>query len=166
MQFVEYEKWLSEEAAKVVLEPTSTTIGPYATPTSQPNKAPWQTELTVVFDDGMFFRICENWYRRKSVLGGAGFRGHFSFHYGPANPDTDEEGVPLRSKAYPATIRIDQDDRIGCHLHYNGEDHVPQSRVQNFRISDADMFDFIRAVQAHRANGDSFHEIMKFTVTP
>jgi hypothetical protein len=166
MRFVEYERWLTGETSKLIFEPSSTVIGLYSTPTIQPNNAPWQTELTVVFSDGKFFRVCETWYRRKGSPGGGGYRGHFSFHYGPANPSCDSEGVPTRSKDYPAIIRIDEDDRIGPHLHFAGENHIPQRRVQNLRISDADMFDFIRAVQTHRANGEGFDKILKFTVNP
>jgi hypothetical protein len=108
--------------------------------------------------------IAEHWYKRKSGLGGAGYRNGFSFHYGPANPQVDDEGVPLRSNSYPAIIRIDQDDRIGPHLHFHGENHIPQERVQSLRISDVDMFDFIQAVLTHRKNGESFDKIMKFKV--
>jgi hypothetical protein len=107
----------------------------------------------------------ENWYRRGSNLGGGGYRNAFSFHYGPANPSKDSEGIPLHSEAHPAIIRIDQDDRIGPHIHYGGEDHIPQARVRNLRISDVDPFQFIRAVVEHRQSGERFDKILGFMVT-
>jgi hypothetical protein len=123
-------------------------------------------EWTVLFDDGFYLRLVENWYRRSASFGGGGIRKAFSFHYGPTNPDKDDEGVPLYSDKYPAIIRIDEDtDSRGPHLHYNGEDHVPQARVQNLRISDADPFQFIKTVIEHRRSHQRFDRIMRFTVT-
>lgn len=165
MHFPEYEKWLTDQVAGIALEQGCVGIGPYATPTVTPNKPPWQMEWTVIFPDGLYFRVKENWFRRGSHLGGGGYRKQFSFHYGPANPATDAEGLPMPSAAYPATIRIDQDDRIGPHIHFEGEDHIPQRRVRNLRISDADAFDFIRAVIEHRITHDKFDKIMQFMVT-
>ncbi len=76
----------------------------------------------------------------------------------------------MNSDAYPAVIRIDQDaDWRGPHLHFDGEDHIAQSRVKNLRISDVDPFLFIRAVMEHRRSGDRFDNILRFDgdkVTP
>ncbi|MGP8174069.1 MAG: hypothetical protein ACLP7O_05925 [Terracidiphilus sp.] len=165
MRFPEYAKWLAEQVANTALEESCVQIGPLATPTVTPDKPPWQMEWTVFFKDGLFFRIVENWYRRASSLGGVGYRKHFSFHYGPANPERDAEGIPLRSESYPAIIRIDQDDQTGPHLHYGGEDHIPQHRVKNLRISDAEPFEFIKAVMEHRRSHESLDKIMRFKVT-
>jgi hypothetical protein len=165
MRFSEYDRWFSEEVNRISLEPSCKQVGPFVTPTASPNKPPWQTEWTVLFGDDSYFRVVENWYRRKATLGGTGYREAFSFHYGPTNPDADADGVPLRSPQYPAIIRIDQDDLNGPHLHYNGEDHIPQARVSNLRITDAELFNFIRAVQANRTSGKRFDEILGFKVT-
>jgi len=51
-------------------------------------------------------------------------------------------------------------------MHYNGEDHIQQSRVLGFHISNADLFAFIDAVQRHRNGGESLDQIFNFTVTP
>lgn len=166
MHFAEYEKWFSEEAARVVLEPNCTQVGPFVTPTVWPNGAPWQADWTVLFNDGFYFRVVENFFRRKTILGAGGYRAAFSFHYGPTNPVADCDGVPLRSPQYPAIIRIDQDEVCGPHLHYSGEDHILQARVLNLRISDSDMFEFIRAVIEHRSSKKRFDQIIGFTVKP
>jgi hypothetical protein len=165
MKFAEYDQWFWAEADEFVWDASCVQIGPYVTPTVTPNKPPWKMEWTVLFGDGFYLRVVENWYRRSTSLGGTGVRKAFSFHYGPTNPTKDDEGVPLYSDQYPAIIRIDQDtDGRSSHLHYNGEDHVPQTRVQNLRISDADPFHFIRAVIEHRRSHQSFDQIMRFTV--
>lgn len=166
MHFPEYVTWLEEQVAETALDQGCIQIGPFATPTVTPNKPPWKFEWTVLFQDGHYFRIVENWYRRSSNLGGKGYRSAFSFHYGPTNPATNDEGVPLPGREYPAIIRIDQDaDWRGPHLHFGGEDHIPQGRVQNLRISDVDPFEFISAVIEHRRSNEGFDKIMRFTVT-
>jgi hypothetical protein len=165
MRFPEYAAWLAEQVDSTVLEQGCVQIGPFATETVTPNKPPWQMEWTILFEDGLYLRVVENWYRRGSNLGGGGYRNAFSFHYGPANPSKDSEGIPLHSEAHPAIIRIDQDDRIGPHIHYGGEDHIPQARVRNLRISDVDPFQFIRAVVEHRQSGERFDKILGFMVT-
>lgn len=156
MLFSEYDTWFWEETNRITLESDCKSCGPFVTATVSPNRPPWKAEWTVLFRDGLYFRAVENWYRRKAALGGKGYREAFSFHYGPSNPDVDGDGVPLPSPQYPAIIRIDQDDRSGPHLHYGGEDHIPQSRVLNLRISDAEFFEFIRAVQRHRTTSKGF----------
>jgi hypothetical protein len=165
MTFSEYEEWLAEQTSGVLLDPRCVQIGPYATPTVAPNKPPWKLEWTVLFEDGFYFRVVENWYRRTASLGGRGYRKAFSFHYGPTNPAKDGEGVPLHSENYRAIIRIDQDaDWRGPHIHFDGEDHIPQGKVKNLRISDVDPFHFIQAVIEHRQSGDNFDKILRFTV--
>jgi hypothetical protein len=171
MLFTDYEKWLHEQYAKIVLGPQAVKAGsyveagPYCDPTILPNEPPWKMEWAVIFADGMSLRVTENWFKRKPMARGFGFRQHFSFHYGPANPTCDPHGIPIRSDAYPAIIRVDC-DRHGPHLHYQGDDHIPQSRVKKFRISDAEPFAFVRAVLEHRATGSEFHKILKFEVIP
>jgi hypothetical protein len=169
MHYGQYAMWLRQEHSKAVLElePHCVEAGPYLQCTIAPNKPPWQLLWVVKFADGNFLQITENWFRRRGRAigpGGVGYREHFSFHYGPANPLCDADGVPLRSKAYPAIFRIDC-DRFGPHLHFMGEDHVPQDRVKNFRISDAEPFEFFRSVLTHRATGKGFDSILQFQVT-
>jgi hypothetical protein len=166
MQFAEYDRWFWEQAGGFFFEQGCVPIGPYVTPTVAPNKPPWKAEWTVLFEDGFYFRVVENWFRRRTALGGRGERKAFSFHYGPTNPAKNDEGVPLYSDKYPALIRIDRDtDDRDSHMHYGGENHIPQARVQNLRISNVDPFWFIRAVIEHRRSQDSFDKIMRFTVT-
>ena len=164
MHYADYEQWLKREHSLIALDPKWVEVGPFLTPTISPNKPPWQMEWAIIFDDGLFFRVTENWFKRKS-LGGRGLRYHHSFHYGPANPQRSTEGIPNRSPAYPAIIRVDV-DRRGPHLHYGGNDHVPQSKVHGLDISNADPFIFAKAIIEHRQTGKDLAAIMKFTVTP
>jgi hypothetical protein len=120
----------------------------------------------VCFPDGKHIKIKESWWPRPIRHGGRGYRKHFAFHYGELNPLSDVDGFPLPDNGkFPPIIRID-DDAYGPHLHYNGEDHIPQSRVKGLYISSTDIFEFVRAVQRHRETGETFDTIMKFTVTP
>jgi hypothetical protein len=165
MKFTEYDHWFLEQAEGFIWDASCEHIGPYVTPTVTPDRPPWKAEWTVLFGDGFYFRVVENWYRRSANLGGRGVRKAFSFHYGPTNPVRDDEGTPLYSDDYQAIIRIDLDtDGRSAHLHYDGDDHIPQMRVQNLRISEVDPFRFIRAVVEHRSNHQSFDKIMGFTV--
>lgn len=165
MRFSAYEQWLLEQASGTPLEEGCISIGPFATPTP-PDQAPWEMDWTVLFANDHYIRIKEHWYRRGAHLGGVGYRKSFSFHYGPTNPDKDEDGIPLPSVAYPAIIRIDEDDDWrGPHMHFGGENHIPQSRVKGFSITRADMFDFIRAVMKHRETNEGFEIILDFAVT-
>ena len=169
MRYDDYSRWLGLEHSKAVLElqHDDVQVGPYLDCTVVPNKPPWQLKWTVKFSDGKFLRVTENWFRRRthgSIGGVFGTREHFSFPNGRANPICDADGHPERSNAFPAIFRIDC-DRHGPHLHFMGEDHIPQNRVSNFRIQDADPFQFFRAVLSHRASGEGFDTILGFQVT-
>jgi len=169
MRYGDYSRWLSQEHSKAILDlqPADVEVGPYFDCTVLPNKPPWQLNWAIKFPDGKFLRVTENWFRRKvpgSIAAVVGSREHFSFHYGLANPLCDADGLPIRSGAFPAIFRIDC-DKHGPHLHFMGEDHIPQSRVKNFRILDSDPFQFFRAVLSHRAIGDGFDSILGFQVT-
>jgi hypothetical protein len=165
MRFPEYEKWLLEQASCIPLEEGCTSIGPFATPTLV-NQAPWEMDWTVLFTDSHYLRVKEHWYRRGVHLGGVGYRRTFSFHYGPTNPDRDEDGIPLPSGEYPAIIRIDEDDDWrGPHMHFCGENHIPQTRVKGLPITRLDPFEFIRAVIKQRRTNAGFDNILGFKVT-
>ena len=163
MRYAEYDSWLQGEYSKITLEPNCIEAG-FLRPTVTPNKPPWQMKWAVIFGDGKYFCAIENWPSRSVKFGGAGYREHFSFHYGIANLARDSDGIPLRSPDYPAIFRIDQ-DRNGPHIHFGGKDHIGQDRVDGFTISDAEPFQFVQAVLQHRATGGSFDKIMQFTVT-
>lgn len=162
MHYTDYERWLEDQHSRCVLESSCTQVGPFCTPTVSPNRPPWQMKWAVIFDDGLFLRVTENWLTRKG-MGGRGLRHHHSFQYGQANPDRDEEGIPRRSPAYPTIIRIDF-DRYGPHLHYRGDDHIPQNRVKGLDIASIEPFTFVQAVMQHRKTGESFEQILNFTI--
>jgi hypothetical protein len=57
-------------------------------------------------------------------------------------------------------------DRTGPHIHYDGQDHIVQARVNGLDIDDLDLFDFMDAVRVNRVTGRPLHEILNFTVQP
>jgi hypothetical protein len=164
MLYTEYEAWFEGERNKLTLEARCTQVGPLwnVTPVSRP---PWQVNWCVRFTDNKHLKVKESWSPRSLRLGGRGFRRHFAFHYGDLNPASDANGFPLRDPTFLTTIRIDT-DAYGAHMHYEGRDHIYQQNVQGFNISNADLFEFIEAVQQHRNTGDPFHKILNFTVLP
>jgi hypothetical protein len=165
MRYTDYVTWFNGERNNLSVEPGSTQVGPIYVPTA-PNRPPWNLDWCLRFSDGKHIKLKERWWAKPTRLGGLGYRKHLAFHYGELNPVSDMQGFPVRdSLNFPPIIRIDS-DAYGPHMHYEGKDHIPQSKVQGFDISNADLFDFIRAVQEHRKTGDLFHKILNFTVLP
>ena len=167
MQYDEYEALLNRSCSQLKLEPHCIEIGPFCTPTTTtPNTAPWQMEWCVLFPDRMYLVVRENWWDVKGERRRIGYRKDFAFHYGPANPKRNHDGIPVRdNKKFPAVLRIDSDHK-GPHLHFNGEDHILQARVLNLSISQVDVFDFVRAVLKHRRSGKGFDRILGFEILP
>jgi hypothetical protein len=164
MHFDDYVNWLQREYEQISLEPNCIEIGPFyeASPGDRP---PWKLDWCIRFSDQKYLKIKERWLPRAARLGGGGFRHHFAFHYGDANPLCDLEGIPIQdNKRFATIIRIDNDP-YGPHIHFRGEDHIKQPRVIGLVISDADPFSFFRAVAAHRTTGQDFDEILQFKVT-
>jgi hypothetical protein len=163
MRYEEYVAWFDGEHKGLTFESGCTQVGPLFVPTPI-SKPPWKLDWCVRFSDGMHIKVKERWWPRPIKFGGRGYRKHFAFHYGEANPLSDADGFPLRDDKYRSIIRLDHDP-YGPHLHFGGEDHVFQTRVSGFDISNADLFEFVRAVQLHRETGEMFDKILKFTVT-
>ena len=159
----EYATWFWAEHAKYVLEQGAREVGPRLRPTSPCGPVPWQLKWAVLFDGGFYAQVTENYTPTK--FSGQGERKDFAFHYGQTPSSFDPNGFPIYQKrGLPATIRIDCDVPSGPHIHYNGEDHIEQSRVIGLNILKSDLFDFMEAVREHRKTGQPFHEILNFTV--
>jgi hypothetical protein len=169
MHYTDYGRRLLVEHATFAIEPAWVEIGPLHNPTILPSSPPWNMDWAILFPDGKYAYAKERWYPASiSRPRGAnwGHRQHFSFHYGTANPARDSRGIPLPDNIhFPAVIRIDK-DQWGPHLHFGGENHIPQTRIQGMTIEDADPFDFMRAVLEHRTTGANFDAVMNFQVTP
>jgi len=164
MRYADYVAWFEGERRKLSLESGCTQVGPLHVPTAF-TKPPWNLDWCLRFADGKHIKLKERWWARSARLGGLGYRKHFAFHYGELNPVSDMLGFPVRDAVkFPPIIRLDS-DAYEPHLHYNGEDHIYQPRVQGLHISDVDMFDFINAVHQHRKGGEPFDRLLKFTVT-
>jgi hypothetical protein len=167
MRLAEYEHWFQTEYSAITLGPHCTEAGPFIDWKVAPNKPPWKMEWAIIFDDGTFLRVTENWWRRKPPFqaNNMGVREHFSFQYGIAGSLRDQHGIPVRDNSCETFIRIDC-DIYGPHLHYGGDDHIHQSRVDGFHIASAEPFDFVRAILRHKETGEKLATIFNFTVRP
>jgi hypothetical protein len=165
----EYATWFWAEHAKYVLEQGARENGPRLRPTGSRGPVPWQLKWAVRFVDDYYAQVTENYTLTKFT--GQGERKDFAFHYGQTPTRSDPFGFPIyQNMGLPAIIRIDNhppyDLPYGPHLHYNGEAHIGQSRVDGLKILDCDLFQFMDAVNQHRKINKPFHEILNFTVQP
>jgi hypothetical protein len=168
MIFFQYAAWLKSERAAFQVDPAWSEIGPNYRPTRYPASPPWNMDWAIRFPDGYYAYVYERWYPAGQYVSGQpqrGYRKHFSFHYGPANPVLKPSGIPERSDLFPAIIRIDC-DRWGPHLHFLGQDHIDQASVDGMTIQDVCPFQFMRAVLEHRTTRASFDQIFRFAVKP
>ncbi|MGB8260834.1 MAG: hypothetical protein WCE75_10810 [Terracidiphilus sp.] len=159
------------EHAKYVLEEGAREVGPRLRPTGAFGPVPWQLKWAVLFRDGLYAQATENYILTK--FSGLGERKDFAFHYGQTPATFYPDGFPdYRKSGCSAIIRIDNHSPYdplsggGPHMHYNGEDHIGQSRVNGLDILNSDLFHFMDAVSEHRKTGRAFHEILNFTVQP
>ncbi len=116
----------------------------------------------MTYDDGMYICIREHYRQLSRMEGGGGRLQYFSYHYGPCGADRDEDGLPTRED--DCVLRIDIDWRIQRHAHYGGEDHIPEERLVGLDFGAITPFDFIRAVEEHRATSNPLHTILGFEV--
>jgi len=168
MHYLDYVSWLLAEHGRLVLETGTVEVGPLHNPTFAPSSPPWNMDWLVKFHDSHHVQIKERWFPETRVVprgANVGYRKHFSFHYGTTNPAVDVRGFPLRDpRNFPPIFRIDC-DRHGPHIHFHGNSHITQNRVQGLTIKNVDPFDFMKAVNEHRANaGKDFDAIMGFKV--
>jgi hypothetical protein len=163
MNFQEYEARLQAECDQIQLEPGCSVTGPFVNFTEHPDLPPWTFELYIFFSDGAYVRIWEMFGR---IAGNRtqGQRLQSSYHYGPVPARCDSQGLPLWSSSDPRVIRIDRDDWHGPHMHYGGEDHIPQNRVDNMVIEDMTLTVFLTAVLEHRASQRPLNEILRFRI--
>jgi hypothetical protein len=170
MNFPDYVTWLKTQRSLITFEPGCTHIGPLYGATALPDSPPWKMDWAVLFpNDNKFAYVYERWIQipgRLAGIGNLGYRQHFSFHYGPANPRRDKLGIPKRDGVhYPPTIRIDL-DKYNPHIHFRGEDHLQQTRIVGMAIANSDPFTFMKAVIEHRKAHADFDTILKFEVIP
>jgi len=130
-----------------LLEAGCTECCPFLGATQRPMTAPWTMDWAVLFNDGYYVRIKENY--RALPKSNAGERDHFSYHYGLQHTVKDSRGIPKTQGAPKPVLRIDV-DRNPPHIHMNGEDHIEQARVKGYIIKNADLVQFLRAVIEHR----------------
>jgi len=169
MEYAAYATLLGIQHALIVPEQGCVEIGPIHAPSSSiPQSPPWKMDWAVLFTDGKYAYLYERWMpvSPRIAAGRQGYRQHFSFHYGVANPQCGKYGIPKRDRInYPPIIRIDV-DKYNPHIHFRGEDHIQQDRVKGMTITSVDPFDFMRAVIAHRKTQSDFDSILNFQVAP
>jgi len=159
----DFENWFDVESEKVKLEGVVGQTGPFIRPTAGPGKPPWSVKWLIFFKD-KYLRLNENYYPKPLRSGGGALRAHFSFHYGDTPPKRN--GSLIWQGEEQVDFRIDLDVRIGPHIHFKGENHLPQSRVSGLRIADQTMFTFINNIQGHRKLGTPIETVFGFKVEP
>jgi hypothetical protein len=138
--------------------------GPFYNPPAKGTKAPWRVEWLIFFSDNKYIRICENYNAAPKAQGGEGVRAHLSYHYGDVPQRRTPQGLPLWGLDEPTDLRMDLDSDRGPHLHYAGENHIPQTRVDGLDISRFDLFTFVAGIFEHRANGKPLNEVFGFKI--
>ena len=160
----DFETWFDVESDKVKLDDMVNQTGPFVRPTVEPGEPPWSVKWLLFFKDDKYLRLNENYYRRSSHSGGGAHRAQFSFHYGNIPPK--RYGSLAWQKEEQVDLRFDLDGRIGPHIHFNGEDHILQSRVSGIQVTDQTMFTFIEGIRMHRQSGAPLETVFGFKVNP
>lgn len=140
-------------------------FGPFTQGTIDPARAPWMLRWWLLFKDNLHIRTTELFERTGNRnIPDEAKRAQFSFHYGPTPVRRDKNGWPRMDRDSPTIIRIDLAPDYADHIHYAGEDHVPQSRVKGMTILDLDPFQFVEGILRHRRSGESIDKCFGFTV--
>jgi hypothetical protein len=164
-----YQVWktlFTQNYSKFKLPKGATECGPFLRPTIHPNLPPWKLFWCIIYPDQQYIRIVE-YYDVDTVLSRkGGVRVQFCFHYGPLAKGRDKKyGCPkIHKKTH---IRFDlSTDQYVDHLHYLGEDHIPQDRMVGCKILDMEPFRFIQGIEAHRNSHKplSLHECFGFEI--
>lgn len=163
-QLAEYEAWFEGECNKLTIDPGFTVVGPFTDALGNPDSAPWRSDFAIVYPNGMYIRVSENYRPLPKRHGGGGCLELFSYHYGPCTTARDSDGFPLFSKRFE--LRIDTDRRHKRHIHYLKKNHIPEARLTGLDFDSIDPFEFIRAVEEHRKSLKPLHEILGFNVEP
>lgn len=162
-QLAEYEAWFEGECNNLTLEPGFTVVGPFTDATGHPGSPPWRSDFAIIYPDGMYIRVVENYRPLPKRYGGGGCLQYLSYHYGPCTNVRDSEGFPVFIAECELRVDIDRWDR---HIHYMNEDHIPAVRLPGLDFERIDPFEFIRAVEEHRKSSKPLHEILGFKVEP
>jgi hypothetical protein len=163
-QLAQYEAWFEDECNKLVVDPGLTIVGPITSALGNPDSPPWYSDLAIIYPGQMYIRVKERYRPLPKSAGGGGCLYAFSYHYGPCTDTRDHDGFPVFCDRFE--LRIDIDPRFKCHVHYQGEDHIPEARLPGLDFKKINPFQFIRAVEEHRRSSKPLHEILGFNVEP
>jgi hypothetical protein len=159
--FDDYQAWFQGECDTIVLKPGFSVVNPKVEAIKDP-APPWSVIFAIIYDDGMYIRIYEHYRELSKREGGGGRLQYFSYHYGPCGDERDDDGLPDMENR--CVLRIDIDRKSKCHAHYDGENHIPEDRLLNLDFDTLTPFNFIRAVEQHRATNTPLPEILGFEV--
>jgi hypothetical protein len=159
-----FENWFNVEHGKVQLENGAHEIGPIVRPTVDPALPPWKVKWCIIFLDRKYIRATETYAAEPKWKGRAGYRTDFSFHYGDCPTRTTSDGWPDHRDQHQCDIRFDHDPARKYHLHFNGENHIPESRVHGCEISTLNIFQFVLSIQEHRRSAKPLNNVFGFTV--
>jgi hypothetical protein len=164
MTYAGYKALFNKRYAGLKLSQGATECGPFLRPTISPDLPPWKLFWCISYPNDRYIRITE-YFDVDPMLGRRhGDRAQFGFHYGPISKGRpDKHGCP---KPILATdIRFDlSTDEYKDHLHYGGEEHIAQSRVQGVTILEMDPFRFIEGIEFHRTSGNPLHDCFGFMI--
>ena len=163
-RFADYKAWFQRECDGITLESGFTHVGPILDPLPNTDFPPWGLDFAILYTDGMYIRVGEYYRPLPRHAGGGGCLQYLSYHYGPYGDPLGRDGFPVFTK--DVVLRIDIDERSKRHAHYQQEDHIPEARLAGLDFDAIDPFQFIRAVEEHRRDGKSLHEILGFKVEP
>lgn len=162
-RLVEYKAWFERGCDGITLEPGFTLIGPDLI--EMGDSPPWSLDFAIMYTDGMYVRIGETYRALPRREGGGGRLQHCSYHYGRHSGGFKANGYPAFGNE--CEIRIDIDPIHQRHIHYRGEDHIPEARVSGLDFDSIDPFKFILAIEVYRKTTlKPLHEILGFTVEP
>jgi hypothetical protein len=120
-------------------------------------------DWAILYPDGTHIRVKETYKPKAHPLFAQGERMHFCYQYGLTSA-CDSKGMPRTACDRDTVIRLDR-DQFGPHMHYGGKAHIKQeSLTGSFVIDNAEVFEFIEAVETNRQSHCSFEEILFFGI--
>lgn len=163
MFFRDYKAHFNTRRLALRFEPGTVQKGTGCETKFKPSMPPWMMNWAILFPDGLHVRVKEYFLPMAHPNYAQGLRKQFSYQYGPTT-STDLEGMPWTQRDKDTVIRLDL-DQWGPHMHYGGKSHLKQESLNgSFKITDAEVFAFVEAVQTCRQSGCQMEDILLFSL--
>jgi len=164
MLFQEYKANFETKKALLKFPPGTMHEGVGCETKVQPSMPPWIMDWAILYPDGYHIRVKETYKPKPHPLYNQGQRHHFSFQYGKTTSRDAKKNMPRTASDQDTIIRLDR-DQFGPHMHYAGRSHIEQESVTGkFIIDNAEVFEFIEAVETCRQSGCSMEDILFFSL--